>query len=235
MSTHRQSLNAAQVLNGIANALSKVFRGEAPEFRDVAMTDHVVFTCTSLSLTREKEHACLEDSSPHHGIDRKRAEDHAIHLLNRPLVLSGALDEILAHTADTLRRNILSSLAQLVDSRLYVYTDLLTRHAAVASSHQPRNKEDVASQWAIQEKALRILDKGAQVEAAALRTQFECREQSVEATSTSVAAALHFIVSMDLVVPSRNGTTTLAAVSFHTSGSIRGACRMGSLEKCCYV
>lgn len=220
MSTYDQSLKATDLLKAAANALSKVFSGEtevrnrrnAPE---VAMAnDHVVITCPSLSLLREKEHSGLDSSSssPHYN-DRKLAEDHAVHLLNRPLRTNDS--NRLSGTADALRHNILSSLALLVDSRLHAYTDLLERHAAVAAS-------DDVSEWVIREKNLRILSKGAQVEATSFCTQWECHDVTENGEDTA-EAAVQLLVSMDLCIPTRNGKTTLAAISFRTSGRIRGA------------
>jgi hypothetical protein len=220
MSTYDQSLKAADFLKAVANALSKVLCGETEvrnygKYEDLPMADHVVVTCPSLSLLLEKEHPGWDSSSPHYN-DRKLAEDHAVHLLSRPLLTNSS--SCLAGTAEALRHNILSSLALLVDSRLNAYSDLLERHAAVASY----TTEDM-SQWAIREKNLRILSKGAQVEAASFSTLFECDDATIVEDDGAGEASGQLTVSMDLVIPTRSGKATLAAIAFHTSGRIRGA------------
>ena len=182
--------------------------------------------CPGLSLKHGKESisdpAFTSSEHRHCHHDRKQAEERAVKLLARPLqrprsaVSTSIGYEVLGEEEDPaaqlLQKNLCSSFAVLMDSRLHAYSTVLARHAMSLPDEVPN----------VQEKLAEILLVGTRVEAETVSTQFLMRDDENDESS------LTFHVTMDLTIPSDrnsdNKSKKTIAVAFETAGSIHGTC-----------
>lgn len=209
------------------------------EFSSVIDDDcfrELVVSCPCLSLHHEKDtHRC----SSNHCVDRKHAEDHAVCLLARPLKVFredkkqdiAGPKVVVARTARALVKNIHSSFAVLVDSRLHAYTEFLARHALAltskkfASDAEEESGINDATVRGLEEKLTMILATGCQIEADTFGMRFELQKECSDLLDcTKSSAMLNFAVEMDFLVPRPHGKKEMVPVSFSTTGKVTGMC-----------
>jgi len=188
------------------------------------------WVCPGLSLKHDAKEGGGSSSSSNHSShqDREQAEEHAVNLLARPLLVEAAADTTAAagigeNSARQLQQNLYSSFAVLVDSRLHAYSAFLARHALSLS--------DEAEAASIREKLAEILLVGSQMAAETMDTRFTTGDgiyddDDDEGSSPLSSATLTLHVTLDLSIPSDGSKQSKEKknipVSFEITGSIQG-------------